>query len=105
MGLYAKLLRPLLFQLDPETAHHSAMALGAAAGFAGPALRTLLAVTDPRLRTRVAGLDVPTPVGLAAGFDKSGRAVAALAGLGFGFIEIGSISASFSPGNARPRLF
>jgi dihydroorotate dehydrogenase len=105
MGLYAGLLRPLLFQIDPETAHRSALALGAAAGFAGPALRALLAITDARLTTRVAGLDFPTPVGLAAGFDKNGQAVAALAGLGFGFLEIGSVSASFSPGNARPRLF
>jgi dihydroorotate dehydrogenase (fumarate)/dihydroorotate dehydrogenase len=105
MGLYATLLRPLLFQIDPETAHRSAMALGAAAGFAGPVLRSLLTASDPRLRTRVAGLDFPTPVGLAAGFDKNGQAVAALAGLGFGFLEIGSVSATFSPGNARPRLF
>jgi dihydroorotate dehydrogenase (fumarate)/dihydroorotate dehydrogenase len=105
MGLYTGLLRPLLFQLDAETAHHSAMALGAAAGFAGPALRALMAVTDPRLRTRVAGLDFSTPIGLAAGFDKNGQAVSALAGLGFGFLEIGSVSASFSPGNKRPRLF
>jgi dihydroorotate dehydrogenase (fumarate)/dihydroorotate dehydrogenase len=81
------------------------MALGAAAGFAGPALRALMAVTDPRLRTRVAGLDFSTPIGLAAGFDKNGQAVSALAGLGFGFLEIGSVSASFSPGNKRPRLF
>jgi hypothetical protein len=105
MDLYARLLRPLLFQIDPETAHRGALALGAAAGFASPALRSLLAVSDPRLKTRVAGLDFPTPIGLAAGFDKNGQAVAAMAGLGFGFIEIGSISASFSPGNARPRLF
>jgi dihydroorotate dehydrogenase (fumarate)/dihydroorotate dehydrogenase len=105
MGLYAGLLRPLLFQLDAETAHHSAMALGAAAGFAGPALRALLAVSDPRLRMHVAGLDFSTPIGLAAGFDKNGQAVSALAGLDFGFIEIGSLSASFSPGNKRPRLF
>jgi dihydroorotate dehydrogenase (fumarate)/dihydroorotate dehydrogenase len=105
MDLYARLLRPLLFQIDPETAHRGALALGAAAGFASPALRSLLAVSDPRLHTRVAGLDFPTPIGLAAGFDKNGQAVAAMAGLGFGFIEIGSISASFSPGNARPRLF
>lgn len=105
MGLYAQALRPLLFRIDPETAHRAAMRLGAAAGFLGPAMRAALAVSDPRLHSRIAGLDFPTPVGLSAGFDKNGEAVAALAGLGFGFVEIGSVSATFSPGNARPRLF
>lgn len=104
MGAYKALLRPLLFQVDPETTHHAAMSLGSSLGFAAPALRTL-AVSDPRLETSMAGLNFPSPVGLAAGFDKNGHAVEALAGLGFGFIEVGSVSASFSPGNKRPRLF
>lgn len=105
MGLYTQLLRPLLFKVDPETAHRGAMRLGAATGFMGPLLRSALTVSDPRLQTRVGDLHFSTPVGLAAGFDKNGEAVRALAGLGFGFIEIGSVSAAFSPGNAKPRLF
>ena len=105
MGVYATLLRPLLFCVDPETAHRGAMAAGSALGFAAGALRSLLTVSDPRLETIVAGLRFASPLGLAAGFDKNGEAIAALAGLGFGFIEIGSVSASYSPGNSRPRLF
>jgi dihydroorotate dehydrogenase (fumarate)/dihydroorotate dehydrogenase len=105
MKLYSTLLRPLLFRLDAETAHRLAMSLGAATGFAGGALRQLTTVDDARLATTVAGLAFPSPVGLAAGFDKNGEAVAALAGLGFGFIEIGSVSAFPSAGNPRPRLF
>jgi dihydroorotate dehydrogenase (fumarate)/dihydroorotate dehydrogenase len=105
MTLYSTLLRPLLFRLDAETVHRAAMSFGAAAGFAGGALRSLTAVDDARLATTVAGLAFPSPVGLAAGFDKNGEAVDALAGLGFGFIEIGSVSAFASAGNPRPRLF
>lgn len=105
MSLYAQLLRPMLFKLDPETAHRGAIKLGAAAGFLGPVLHSALAISDPRLQTRAADLHFPSPIGLAAGFDKNGEAARTLAGLGFGFIEIGSVSATFSPGNARPRLF
>lgn len=105
MSLYSTLLRPLLFRLDAETAHRLALSVGASLGFAGGALRSLTAVDDARLATTVAGLAFPSSVGLAAGFDKSGEAVEALAGLGFGFIEIGSVSAFPSAGNPRPRLF
>lgn len=68
-------------------------------------LRRLNAIEDPRLATVVARLQFPTPLGLAAGFDKSGTAVEMLAALGFGFVEIGSVSLDPSSGNARPRLF
>ena len=105
MGLYSGLARPLLFRLDAEAAHRLAIAASARMGWAGSALRRVTGVTDPRLETTVAGLRFPTPIGLAAGFDKSGMAVAALAGLGFGSIEIGSVSAEPADGNPRPRLF
>jgi dihydroorotate dehydrogenase (fumarate)/dihydroorotate dehydrogenase len=105
MSLYSTLLRPLLFRLDAETAHRLAMSVGASLGFAGGAMRRATAADDPRLVTTVAGLSFPSPVGLAAGFDKNGEAVDALAGLGFGFIEIGSVSAFASAGNPKPRLF
>lgn len=103
--MYQSLIRPLLFRLDPERAHWSTIAAASRLGFAAAPLRALLAIDDPRLRTTVAGLDFPTPIGLSAGFDKNGQAVEALAGLGFGYIEIGSISAEPSPGNAAPRLW
>jgi dihydroorotate dehydrogenase (fumarate)/dihydroorotate dehydrogenase len=68
-------------------------------------LRALFAHEDKRLQVEVAGLRFANPLGLAAGFDKNGRAIRALAALGLGFVEIGSISAYASEGNARPRLF
>ena len=105
MSLYATLLRPLLFRLDPEAAHHLAIASGASFGWAAGAMRALTAAGDARLATTVAGLRFPTPIGLAAGFDKSGAAVAALAGLGFGSVEIGSVSIDPSQGNPKPRLW
>ncbi len=90
----------LMRALDPETAH--ALALWALrAGLAplpGP-------VTSPRLATRLAGLDLPNPIGLAAGFDKNATAVAPLMRAGFGFIELGAATPRPQPGNARPRLF
>ncbi|WP_306113406.1 MULTISPECIES: quinone-dependent dihydroorotate dehydrogenase [unclassified Roseovarius] len=89
-----------LHRCDPETAH----------GLAVRALRLGLAptpgpVTSPRLRTNLAGLDLPNPVGLAAGFDKNATALAPLSRAGFGFIEVGAITPRAQPGNPRPRLF
>jgi dihydroorotate dehydrogenase len=105
MSLYSTLIRPLAFQLDPETAHHLAIATGARLGWASGAMRAATAIDDARLSLDVAGLHFPTPIGLAAGFDKSGTAVSALAGLGFGSVEIGSISIDPSVGNPKPRLW
>jgi dihydroorotate dehydrogenase len=90
----------LLHRMDPETAH-------------GVALRALNAglvplpgpVTSPRLRVTVAGLDLPNPVGLAAGFDKNATALGPLARAGFGFLEVGAATPLPQPGNPRPRLF
>ncbi len=89
-----------LHRFDPETAH----------GLALKALNTGLGpkggpVTNPRLRTKVAGLDLPNPVGLAAGFDKNATTLAALANTGFGFIEVGAATPRPQPGNPKPRLF
>lgn len=105
MTLYAGIVRPLLFRLDAEAAHRRALAAGARMGWAAAALRALCAVDDPRLSIDVAGLSFRSPLGLAAGFDKSGTAVTALAGLGFGAVEIGSVSLDPSAGNPKPRLF
>ncbi|MEZ5779172.1 MAG: quinone-dependent dihydroorotate dehydrogenase [Paracoccaceae bacterium] len=89
-----------LHRLDPETAHGlSIRAL--AAGFAPrPG-----AFTSPRLQTRLAGLDLPNPIGLAAGYDKNAEAVAPLTRAGFGFVEVGAATPLPQPGNPRPRLF
>lgn len=105
MSLYSHVLRPLVFRLDAETAHHVAIAAAAHAQWAIPLLKSACASTDPRLDTEVAGLRFTNPIGLAAGFDKSGTAAATLAALGFGAVEIGSISIDPSAGNKRPRLF
>jgi dihydroorotate dehydrogenase len=100
MSLGERLALPLLHRLDPETAHH--LALAALRAGLGPRRAP---VTSPRLRTRLAGLDLPNPLGLAAGFDKNGEAVPALARSGFGFLEVGAATPLPQPGNPRPRLF
>ncbi|WP_179379543.1 quinone-dependent dihydroorotate dehydrogenase [Jannaschia marina] len=90
----------LLHRLDPERAHGVALAaLNAGLGPRGGP------VTSPRLRTTLAGLDLPNPVGLAAGFDKNATALAPLARTAFGFLEVGAATPRPQPGNPRPRLF
>lgn len=91
----------LLHRLDPETAHdlaHRALRMGFAGGGAGP-------VKTDRLRCTVAGLSLPNPVGLAAGFDKNATLLDPLARTGFGFVEVGAATPRPQPGNPRPRLF
>ncbi len=105
MSLYSSLARPIAFRLEAERAHNLALATASRLGWAALPLRRLLSSHDPRLATEVAGIRFPTPLGLAAGFDKSGTALPFLAGLGFGFVETGSVSLDPSDGNPRPRLF
>lgn len=102
---YRTLLRPLLFRLDAETAHHAAIAAGALLSPLAPLIQSVLRVEDPRLQTTVAGLDFANPLGLAAGFDKSGSAIRVLGALSFGHVEIGSVSLDPSMGNPKPRLW
>ncbi len=109
MSLYRH-VKPILFRLDPERAHHLAMQASALAGRV-PAARAFAqkrwgAPQDARLVTDVAGIRFPNPVGLGAGYDKSGEGIALLSRMGFGFLEIGSVSRWPSAGNpARPRVF
>jgi len=99
-------LRSALFRLDAEDAHHFAVGtLGGFEGIGRPVLRAIFDVEDPRLRSTVFGIDFPNPVGLAAGFDKDGKGFPGLSALGFGFIEIGTVTAHGQSGNPRPRLF
>jgi dihydroorotate dehydrogenase len=101
-------LKPIALKIDAERTHQATVALCAAAGCFGTAslLQPLFAFEDPRLSTTVAGLTFPNPVGLAAGFDKSGRAAALTSRLGFGSVEIGSVSERPSGGNREwPRIW
>jgi dihydroorotate dehydrogenase len=98
--LYA-LARPLLFALDPETAHRLTLELADA-----PLRLGLLRVARaPGAPVRAMGLEFPNAVGLAAGLDKNAAHVDALARLGFGFLEVGTVTPRPQPGNPRPRLF
>ncbi|TDQ40158.1 quinone-dependent dihydroorotate dehydrogenase [Thiopseudomonas denitrificans] len=98
-----RLARPLLFSLSPETAHDLSLDLLGAAGRLG---LSKLAVRQPAaVPVNVMGIDFPNPVGLAAGLDKNGDAIRGLSDLGFGFIEIGTITPRPQPGNPKPRIF
>ena len=107
-SVYEVVYRVLLRHLPAEAAHRAGFWLIRTAG-ALPAvnwlLRGWLAPRDPVLRVQALGLDLPGPLGLAAGFDKDARGVAALAALGFAFIEVGTVTAQAQPGNPRPRMF
>jgi dihydroorotate dehydrogenase len=96
------LLKPFVFALDPETAHEMSIAGMKALGRSGlaPAARPL-----PGRKVTAMGLDFPNPVGMAAGLDKNGEAIDVLAGWGWGFLEIGTVTPRPQPGNPKPRLF
>lgn len=101
------LLRPLFFRLDPEQAHRLMLGLWKWAGDIPPAHARLTAafqVADPRLEVEAFGLRFKNPVGLAAGYDKNGLAVKGLSCLGFGHIEVGTVTRQPQAGNSRPRL-
>ena len=98
-----RLARPILFCLDPESAHGAGLGLLDAMHSAG--LMRLIADPPPALPLRAMGIDFPNPLGLAAGMDKNGDHIDALLGLGFGFIEVGAVTPRAQPGNPRPRIF
>lgn len=102
-----RLLKPLLFSLPPERAHDLATATLATVQDTPlePVIARRYTVDDPRLPVQAMGLDFPTPVGVAAGFDKNARIPSVLASLGFGHVEIGAVTAEPQVGNPRPRLF
>jgi dihydroorotate dehydrogenase len=97
------LARELLFSLSPETSHELSIDLIGAGGRLG--LNGLLCKAPASLPVRVMGLDFPNPVGLAAGLDKNGDAIDGFAQLGFGFVEIGTVTPRPQPGNPKPRMF
>ena len=98
-----KLLRKLLFLLDPECAHHVGM-FGLNFTYRAGISR-LFAKSPQKFPIEAMGLDFPNPVGLAAGLDKNGEYIDALAALGFGFIEVGTVTPRPQSGNPRPRMF
>ncbi len=106
--MYKKIIRPILFRFGAERAH--ALTAGALR-FAGriPLLRGIVrrmfTLTDPRLEREVLGMKFPNPVGMAAGFDKDASLYRQLPMLGFGFVEVGTVTPLPQPGNPRPRLF
>jgi dihydroorotate dehydrogenase len=94
------LVKPFAFALDPEVAHEISIAGMKTLGRLLPAARPL-----PGRKVTAMGLDFPNPIGLAAGLDKNGEAIDALAAWGFGFVEVGTVTPRPQPGNPKPRLF
>ena len=106
--MYGLAYRTVLRRLPAEGAHRAGFGLIRVAGAipGGPwLLRRWFAPRDPVLRVRALGMDLPGPLGLAAGFDKDARGVDALRALGFAFVEAGTVTAQPQPGNPRPRMF
>jgi len=101
MNLY-QIAKPLLFQLDAECAHNITLKALRISGKLGLLKLCAIPACQPR---EVMGLTFPNPVGLAAGLDKNGAAIDALAYLGFGFVEVGTVTPRPQPGNPKPRLF
>jgi dihydroorotate dehydrogenase len=102
---YERFVRPILFSLSPERAHHLAINNLRAASSVPSLLRVLERFKPPPNPKTFFGLEFPNLVGLAAGFDKNGVAIPAWAALGFGFVEIGTVTAQPQPGNPKPRIF
>jgi dihydroorotate dehydrogenase len=106
--MYKKIIRPILFRFNAERAHAmTAWALRFAARIPGvrALVRGMFTVSDPRLEREVLGMKFPNPVGMAAGFDKDAGLYRELNLLGFGFVEVGTVTPLAQPGNPRPRLF
>src|ERR1700737_2691796 len=103
--MYEQLLKPILFSMDPETVHHLAIDLLRELSRFPWLLDLVPSFHNAKLERNLFGLRFPNPIGLAAGFDKNGVALPAWAALGFGFIEVGTITKQAQPGNSRPRIF
>jgi len=107
--LYRKMVRPIFFKMDPETAHHVTIsglqAMGKIPG--GTSLLSMMygVRETPELSMDLWGIRFPNPIGLAAGLDKDGQAVRAFSSIGFGFIEVGTVTPKPQPGNELPRLY
>ena len=106
--MYKLILKPIFFQMSPEKAHYTTMRLfrfALSLPFGKWIFKQLYVPNDPKLERKLMGLTFPNPVGLAAGFDKDGKFINDLAYLGFGFMEIGTVTPLPQDGNPKPRLF
>jgi dihydroorotate dehydrogenase len=103
--IYKSLVRPLLFRKDPEDSHERILCLLARLEMFSEVLEGFYQVEDERLVVKLGALTFPNPVGLAAGFDKNALAPKMLSAFGFGFMEVGAITAQAQPGNPKPRLY
>lgn len=106
--MYQRVIKPILFSLTIERAHRTVLLLLRAIGFIPGGrwlLRKCYAVEHPALEREVFGIRFPNPVGLAAGFDRNGEAIRELSALGFGFVEVGTVTPRPQTGNPRPRIF
>jgi dihydroorotate dehydrogenase len=106
--MYKSLLKPFFFRYSPEKAHHLTMSLfdfALSLPFGKWIFKQLYVLKNPKLEKQILGLTFPNPVGLAAGFDKDGKYFETLPYLGFGFIEIGTVTPRPQVGNPEPRLF
>ncbi|WP_026450747.1 quinone-dependent dihydroorotate dehydrogenase [Aequorivita capsosiphonis] len=105
--MYKTIIRPIFFSFDPEKIHHftfSLLQFSNKIGL-GSAFRSTYKIEDSKLERELFGLKFPNPVGLAAGFDKDAKLYKELSNLGFGFIEIGTVTPKPQAGNEKPRLF
>lgn len=106
--MYKHIILPLLFRFDAESIHHTVtrlLKIALAIPGVSALCRKLYVLDDKRLARTVFGLTFPNPVGMAAGFDKNAELISELSDLGFGFVEIGTVTPRPQPGNPRPRLF
>ncbi len=106
--VYERTAKPLFLSINPESAHHLAqglLGLSKRLPFVFPILENFTTYSSDRLKSNIAGIEFPNPVGLGAGFDKTGELYPFLSRLGFGSIEIGTITGQPQPGNPKPRIF
>lgn len=106
--MYKRLIRPVLFQFDPEKIHHftfSFLKFIHKIPFVGTALRSIFVIENPKLEREIFGLKFKNPVGFAAGFDKDAKLYKELSNFGFGFIEIGTVTPKPQLGNSKKRMF
>ncbi|HTF94161.1 MAG TPA: quinone-dependent dihydroorotate dehydrogenase, partial [Verrucomicrobiae bacterium] len=103
--LYKSLVRPWLFRKDPETSHETILELLARLEFLYGTFENFYKVEDDRLVVKIGPLTFLNPVGLAGGFDKNVTAPKMISAFGFGFMEVGAITAQAQPGNTKPRLY
>ena len=104
-SIYKSIFRPWLFRKDPEKSHEAILALLSRLEFLYGAVENLYKVADPRLTVKIGPLTFPNPVGLAGGFDKNAQAPKMISAFGFGFMEVGAVTAQAQPGNPKPRLY